>query len=203
MKKMLFLALAMLVAMPSMMSAKNTIAKSVKTAAKEFKKGKWQLDGTAKPVEAAYTDYYTKIQDPKNREFQANAQTKASSSMNLAQNSALNNAINKYAQEQLSYIRGRVASEMGQMLGQEMDNFYAAYERLVAATIAGELKFQFAKYRNKGDQREYVAYYIINTDNEEKKAMQAAEKALQESKMSMDQARRISSFIQEGFQTVE
>ena len=202
MKKMLFLALAMLIAMP-MMNAKSSISKDVKAVTKDFKKGKWELDGTAKSVETVYTDYLTKTQDAKFRAFQASAQTKASSSLNLAQNSALNNAINLYAQEQLSYIRGRVNSEMGQMLGEEMDNFYAAYERLVAAMIAGELKFQFAKYRIKGDQREYVAYYIINTENEEKKAEQAAEKAINDAKLSMDQARRISAFVQEGFQSAE
>ena len=176
--------------------------KQVKEQLKKYKKEGWQVDGTTKSLEVALLEHYAKLEDENNRELLGTAD--GCESRNVCQNEALNNAMIKYAQEAKSHVMGRVNSEMGDVGEAELDNFYAAYERLVSSTIEGELRLSVSLYREKKDgTREYNSFFIVNEDQASKRRVKAMQNAAKESEAAQKFADQISDFVREGFEISE
>ncbi|MCQ2315361.1 MAG: hypothetical protein MJZ85_01560 [Bacteroidales bacterium] len=176
--------------------------KQVKEQLKKYKKEGWQVDGTTKSLEVALLEHYAKLEDENNRELLGTAD--GCESRNVCQNEALDNAMIKYAQEAKSHVMGRVNSEMGDVGEAELDNFYAAYERLVSSTIEGELRLSVSLYREKKDgKREYNSFFIVNEDQASKRRVKAMQNAAKESEAAQKFADQISDFVREGFEISE
>lgn len=172
--------------------------KQAKEQVKKYTKEGWKVDGTTKSLEVALMEHYLKLEDPNNRELVGSVS--GCTSRNVCQNQALNNAIVKYAQEAKSHVMGRVESEVANVDQTELDNFYSAYERLVASTIGGELEFSVSLYReDKDGSKEYDTFFIINEDQASKKRVKAMENAAKESATAQKFAGQISDFVKEGF----
>ena len=118
---------------------------------------------------------------------------------------AINNACLTYAQSAGSYIKGRVMSDMagdGVDVEGEMDNFYAAYERLVEKEIRGEMDESYSIIRENGDGTfEMQTYFIVNESAASKARIRAMEEAAKESAAAQKYATQISEFVKEGFET--
>lgn len=176
--------------------------KMAKEQVKKYTKEGWQVDGTTKSLEVALLEHYAKLEDENNRELLGTAD--GCESRNVCQNEALNNAMIKYAQEAKSHVMGRVNSEMGDVGEAELDNFYAAYERLVSSTIEGELRLSVSLYREKKDgKREYNSFFIVNEDQASKRRVKAMQNAAKESEAAQKFADQISDFVREGFELSE
>lgn len=176
--------------------------KMAKEQVKKYTKEGWQVDGTTKSLEVALLEHYAKLEDENNRELLGTAD--GCESRNVCQNEALNNAMIKYAQEAKSHVMGRVNSEMGDVGEAELDNFYAAYERLVSSTIEGELRLSVSLYREKKDgTREYNSFFIVNEDQASKRRVKAMQNAAKESEAAQKFADQISDFVREGFEISE
>lgn len=173
-----------------------------KEQVKKYTKEGWQVDGTTKSLEVALLEHYAKLEDENNRELLGTAD--GCESRNVCQNEALNNAMIKYAQEAKSHVMGRVNSEMGDVGEAELDNFYAAYERLVASSIEGELRLSVSLYREKKDGKmEYNSFFIVNEDQASKRRVKAMQNAAKESEAAQKFADQISDFVREGFEISE
>ena len=174
-------------------------AKMVKKQIKKYKKEGWIVDGTTKSLEVALMEHYEKLNtDENNREIVGSVS--GCNSRNLCQNQAMNNAMIKYAQEAKSHVMGRITSEVGNVSQNELEGFYSAYERLVSASIEGELNLSISLYKVKEDgSKEYDSFFIINESKASKKRIKAMQDAAKESEAAQKYAKQISDFVREGF----
>lgn len=206
MKKLMMVAMAVIVAIGALAQPKTSdksIWKQSKKIAKELKKQGWKIDGS-KTMEEAFFYHKQKLLDENNQELIANVvgQTNVRT-LNQAQRWAIVNAATSYATQAKTMIVGRITSEVGGALMQDMgspDDFYAAYENRVATELQGELKPSICIYREKKDGGlDYKIYYLVNEESASKARMRAMERAIQESEFARANAERISEFVREGF----
>ena len=183
-------------------TSERALWKSAKKYAKELTSDGWKTNSSKGLREAVY-EHYLALNDDTNKELIANVEGGVNvKTINAAKQWAHNNAVITYAQTAATFVKGRIASEVGGGLNGNpaLDNFYAAYENLVSKEISGELVPSVSIYReNKNGNIEYRIYYLVN----EKKAMEsrirAMKNALIESEVARMNAEQISKFVQEGF----
>ncbi len=206
MKKLLMVAMTLIVACGAILAQPKTTDKALwkqaQKKAKELTKEGWKIDGS-KTLDAVLFDHYKKLQDANNQELIANVvgQTNVRT-LNAAQRWAIVNAATAYATQARMMVVGRVTSEVGGALEDvgSPDDFYAAYESRVAKELQGELKQSVSIYREKKDGKlDYKIFYLVNEESAAKARMRAMENALRESEFARANAERISEFVREGF----
>lgn len=216
MKKLFVILMAALFVLPmssvsTQLEAKNPFAKELekqrkkqyKTKIKEYQKEGWKIFGSANSVDVALLEHYNELFEKGDKVYELAGIASKFKSKNVGKQTALNNACITYAQSAKSYVQGRVTSDMagdGVHADNEFDHFYAAYERLVAAEIKGELKESYAIIRDLKDGTfEMQVYYIVDQERAAKIRENAMEQAMKETKMAQKHAEEISNFIREGF----
>jgi hypothetical protein len=169
---------------------------------KDFEKNGWKISGTAKTLDVSLLEYYQKLNSNENN-YEIVGEVSACRSINVCKQAAFNNAIVEYATRAGSYLKGRIVSDMqlDQTSGDgEFDKLYGAYERLVEAEIKGIFKESFSIVKeNSDDTREYKTFFIIDEEAATKARIRAIENALKETKIAQEYAKKISEFVQEGF----
>ncbi|MBQ2067504.1 MAG: hypothetical protein II457_01090 [Paludibacteraceae bacterium] len=206
MKKLMMVAMAVIVAIGALAQPKTSdkaIWKQAQKKAKELTKQGWKVDGS-KTLDVMLFDHYKKLQDQNNQELIANVVGQTNiRTLNQAQRWAIVNAATSYATQAKMMVVGRVTSEVGGAAIQDLgspDDFYAAYESRVATELQGELKQSISVYREKKDGGlEYKIFYLVNEESASKARMRAMERAIQESEFARANAERISDFVREGF----
>lgn len=216
MKKLFVILMAALFVLPmssvsTQLEAKNPFAKELekqrkkqyKTKIKEYQKEGWKIFGSTNSVDVALLEHYNELFEKGDKVYELAGIASKFKSKNVGKQMALNNACVTYAQSAKSYVQGRVTSDMagdGVHADNEFDHFYAAYERLVAAEIKGELKESYAVIRDLKDGTfEMQVYYIVDQERAAKIRENAMEQAMKETKMAQKHAEEISNFIREGF----
>lgn len=181
--------------------AERALNKEVKARVKSLQKDGWEVIGM-RPLDASIREHIKKIMVPGTDELVSIVED--INSPNVAMQQAHNNAMVRYASNAKSHVMGRVTSEVANIGGQELDNFYAAYERLVSAEIRGELKESVVlRKKARGGKYDYRVFYLINEDEASKARMRAMQNALNESKLAQSIAEQISDFVREGFTIYE
>lgn len=180
--------------------AERAKSQSANKVIKTLKKEGWKLDDQTKSIDEAVLTHKVAMEKDANNE-QIIGRVSGCKSRNVCYNAAVDNAVVAYAQlAKKSLMRGVVNSEVGNLGGEELDGFYAAYERLVAANIEGELKESFVLYKENGDgSKEYNVYFLVNEVSASQKRIKAMETALKESQIAQEYANRISEFVREKF----
>lgn len=216
MKKFFVILMAALFVLPmtgvsTIEAQKNPFAKKLEKERKkeykkkmaEFSRGGWKIFASTNSVEVALLEHYSELFEKGDAVYELVGIASKFKSSNVGKQMALNSACITYAQSAKSYVQGRVTSDMagdGVAADKEFDNFYAAYERLVAAEIKGELKESFAIIRDlKDGTSEMQVYYIVDQDNAAKSRERAMAQALKETQMAQKHAEEISNFVREGF----
>ena len=181
----------------------RALMKEARSFAKELKHDGWKVN-SSRSLETLLFDHYVALQDKNNRELVANVEGDINvKTINAARQWAMNNAAISYAQEAGTYVRGRIGSEVSGGLkdNPSLDNFYAAYESLVAKEISGELQTSVAIYREAGNGSiEYRIYFIVNEEAASQARIRALQNALLESEAARMNAEEISKFVREGFE---
>lgn len=211
MRKVVIIILAVLFAAPiENVSAQNlskALKKEYKAKMKEFKKGKWELFGSARTVDVLLMDFYSSLDgNPNVRELVGFAPRFQSKS--VGHQTAINDACRTYAQQSGSSVKGRVASDMasdGIDVASEFEHFYAAYERLVEKEIQGELQEKFSMIRQIDKENgkpiyEMQTYFIVDEDAATRARIRAFENAAKESAAAQKYASKVSEFVKEGFE---
>jgi hypothetical protein len=81
----------------------------------------------------------------------------------------------------------------------EFEKMYAAYERLVAKEIKGEMKETFSVIRDNGDGTfEMQSFFIVDENAASAARIRAIESAAKESTVAQKYAQKISDFVKEG-----
>lgn len=207
MKKFFVILMAALFVMPISVDAQSkqlekARKKEFKTKMKELSKEDWKIFASARSLDVALLEHYEKLNTMGDNAYALVGIASKSASKNLAKQRALNNACAEYAQHAKSYIQGRVTTEMAGDISatNEMDNFYAAYERLISSEIKGELRESFSIIRDLGDGTfEVQTFFIVDQDAASKARIRAMENAFKESEMAQKHATKVSEFVNEGF----
>ena len=124
-------------------------------------------------------------------------------STNLAQVTALANAANQYAMLAGGDVRGRIVSSTTSLTGQQVDNIVSSFERLVEKDIRGELVPYLTAIRDKRGRIAARAYCIVDLDAAYQLRRRALEIALEEQSLAEQYGSMVSSWIDEGFNTVQ
>ncbi len=120
-------------------------------------------------------------------------------STNMGQVTALANAANQYAILAGGDIRGRMASNITTMNGQQMDNLVSSFERLVEKEIRGELIPYVTAVRERRGAYSVRAYCMIDEDAAAQVRRRALMTALEEQKLAEQYGSMVSNWIDEGF----
>ena len=176
--------------------------KMYKEKVKEYKREGWKLAGSSKTLEVALLEHYEKLKDPNNTELVG--EVSQAKSLNVAKQAAYNNALITYANLAGSTLRGRVTSDL--QVDQsaedgEFDKMYAAYERLVQQEIKGVLTESYDIVKEKGGNKQYKVFFLVNEEKASSARMRALERAAEESETAQKYAKEISNFVREGFET--
>ena len=206
MKKFLLLLVAALIAIApaDAQVSRRDVRRAVKSAKKEakaYKKEGFKLLETGL-MEAAIADFNIKKKAGNITEIVT--QVNGKKSINMAKSQARNNAINEYAESARALIRGRVDSDMSDVGEVQMENFVAAYERLVLKEMNGELMTAFSLVRENKSKKAPTTYDIrlvsyVDLDAAHQAHMRAMEQAMRESDLAKKYGTKISSWIDEGF----
>lgn len=201
MKKLIFMFLAILIAMPVYADLDKTLNKELekeyKRKLKEFKKEKWQIVGT-RSMEVALLKHYQKLNSLEDdaREYVGMSRTKTK---NNGYQSASNNAVTQYAAQAGSTLKGRIANDLfadGADPDAEFDHFYAAYERLVEKEIKGEMTEGISLYRQLPDGTyEFMVTFVVSENAAAKARQRALNSALKDSAAAGKYADQISGFV--------
>ena len=195
----------------STVEAQNPFAKQLaKERKKQYKKKMaqytkegWKLVASSKTIEVALLEHYSKLFEKGDAVYELVGIASKVSGPAIGKQRTLDDATKTYAQSAKSFVQGRVTSDMANNasdISTDFDHFYAAYERLVAAEVKGELKESFTIYRElKGGGMEMHTYYIIDQESATKARLRAMELAAKETEMAQKQAEQVSKFIREGF----
>lgn len=175
--------------------------KELKEKLKEYKKGKWEILGSH-TLEVALAEHYDKLNNTDAREVPGvSSRTK---SKNTGKQMAMNNAFIEYAQSAGSTLKGRVVSDLsasGINADAELENFYAAYERLVEKEIRNEVQPSYTIIRSNGDGTYEIRTFMIVSESAASKArVRALENAAKESALAQSLAEKMSEFVQAGFE---
>ena len=181
------------------------LKKEYKDRKKELKKGGWEIFGTSRSADVTLLKHFDKLNTLGDDAKEVVGIASKFKSKNVGKQMAVNNACLTYAQSAGSYVKGRVMSDMagdGVDAEGEMDNFYAAYERLVEKEIRGEMDESYSIIRDNGDGTfEMQTYFIVNESAASKARIRAMEEAAKESAAAQKYANQISEFVKEGFET--
>lgn len=180
------------------------LKKEYKDRKKELKKGGWEIFGTSRSADVTLLKHFDKLNTLGDDAKEVVGIASRFKSKNVGKQMAVNNACLTYAQAAGSYVKGRIMSDMagdGVDTEGEMDNFYAAYERLVEKEIRGEMEESYSIIRDNGDGTfELQTYFIVNESAASKARIRAMEEAAKESAAAQKYANQISEFVQEGFE---
>ena len=209
MRKIVMFLLALCLVAPAMEAQNKALEKELKKEykdrKKELKKGGWEIFGTSRSADVTLLKHFDKLNTLGDDAKEVVGIASKFKSKNVGKQMAINNACLTYAQSAGSYIKGRVMSDMagdGVDAEGEMDNFYAAYERLVEKEIRGEMDESYSIIRENGDRTfEMQTYFIVNESAASKARIRAMEEAAKESAAAQKYANQISEFVKEGFET--
>ena len=211
MKKMLLIAMTLVLAMP-MASAQNkalnkALQKEYKAKMKEFKAEGWKLFASSRSLDVALLLHYEQLNEAGDKAYEVVGTAAKFKSNNVGHQVAINNACNIYSRQAGSHIKGRIVSDLandGVDPSSEFDHFYAAYEALVEKEIKGEMKESFSVIReNKDGSYEMQSFFIVNEDAASQARIRAFENAAKESAVAQKYALKVADFVREGFKVEE
>ncbi len=166
---------------------------------KEVQKAGWRIDDSYKTLELAMLEHHRKMR--KDGVYTIESEVSMCRSLNVCRANALNNALREYADLAGGVIKGKAVNDIknnaSAMKPEEFDNFYAAYVRNIKAEVKGALSLSYALVRPNGTGKSYKQIYIVDENaagNARKRAMQ---RALEETKLSVEHGLWIEKFVNE------
>lgn len=181
------------------------VDKEVKAKMKEYKKDKWKIFGSTRPLESLLATHISTLIEEGDNAYEVVGMAGNFKSKNIGKQQAVNNACVTYAQQAGSTLKGRVVSDIAadasdETSAEEFDHFYAAYERLVEKEIKSEMKESFSVIRElPNGTNEIQTYFIINENAASLARMRALENAAKESELAARHASAIADYVRSGF----
>ncbi len=174
-------------------------SKNAKIKIKELKREGWKIDSGSKTMELAFLEHQEKMK--KNDVWEMTSNVLMCRSLNVCKANALNNALREYADLAGSKIKGKAVNDMrnnaSAMKPEEFDNFYSAYVRNVSAEAKGVLQLSYSLEKPNGTGRSYKQVYIIDEEKAFDARKRAMQRALEETKLSIEYGLWIEKFIHE------
>ncbi len=182
------------ISVSAQMSEKE-IERAVKMRKKELKKNKEIVDASGAGVDYDLFRYYDKIENGNYEPIEGNARCKSN---NVCKQTAFNNAQILYAQQINGKVQGAVAtiqrSDSSFPKG-DIDKTISAFTKEVEANVGGIMKIYYSTYKEKNGVKDYKVYCLIDKEAESKYIQSALESSIQETKLTIEQAKSITKFV--------
>lgn len=195
MKKIIVLALAILMAVPVFAQGAQYRKKF-----REYKREGWELVGSSRTLDDALRAHYAALETP--GVFEVTGTASGVRSEAVGQQVAWNNACINYVQQAGGFLRGRVDSDAhaGSTSDAEFSNFYAAYETLLQKEIRGELKPSLSLVRRLSDGTcQMMVFFVVDEAAAASARIKAMELAAQESDAAQRIADSVRGQVKDGF----
>ena len=182
MKKTILWVLAALMAMAPCFSKPLTekeIKARVKTQVKQLKKGGWEVWGTALPLDAALTEFYTKKSEMGDFGYEQVGNGSESTNKTVLHQKALMDAARSYSQKAESQIVGKIMSDINGISAKDLEEISSTFSASVSKRISGQLKEYFSIIRPSKDipgSYEMQTFFLVD----EKEAVLLRRQALKE-----------------------
>ena len=215
MKKLIMLALALVIGFGQINYAEaqnkqlqKAQKKEYKKKMKEYEKEGWKIFASSRSLDVALLQHYDKLAQEGVYELVG---ITTSTNKNIGKEKLNMSAASDYAKICGSHIKGRIVEDMGSVISTdemaEFEHFYAAYENAVMKEIKGEIQLSYMIYRVSGkapngqDLYEFQAFYTVDEGTATKARVRAFENALKESAAAQKYAEQVSKFINEGVES--
>lgn len=170
--------------------------KSAKLRSKELVKEGWKVEG-ASTLSVALA----RIESQKEGKELLIGSSYDTKKLNLAKAKARNNAINEYAEYGKSTVKGRINTQLSDISEEEADDLVEAFERMVARELEGEISVPaLVLYRERNGSYDVQCFYLIDEARAAKVRANAMKKAIEEAKIAQDFGKKVSDFVNEGFE---
>lgn len=174
--------------------------KAAKTRAKDLKKQKWEYVGGS-----TLENDLIKLANKENQGYETvigegnNCKTPSVAKLKAAQDAAI-----QLAQTGKSIIKGRIASKIDDINGEEADNIASGFERLMVKELEGVFTTPAITLRrtNSEGKTDYQCYYSVPSSIIQNARKKALEGAIEEAGLSRQYANSISDFINDGFENL-
>lgn len=200
MKKILLVAVAIIVAFVPVRSQSKQDArmakKEAKLTAKQLEKEGFKLLELG-DLKLQLESYLLKT---KSGSRQIIGVAQGCKTLNIGIVTAKNNAMNDYATMIGGVVKGRITSTVSNVSDVQADEIVAAYERLVLKEIKGEIQSGVTLYREKKKVFDVRAYCYIDYDAAHSAKMRAMTQALEELNLTQQFGSNVSDWIDEGFE---
>lgn len=178
------------------------LKKEYKRRLKDIKKGKWELFGSSRSLDYALFKHYQKIDKLGDDCDEVSGIATKFRSKNIGHQMAVNSACINYAQRAGSSLRGNVRNDMYSNNtnedSEEVDRFYANYERNIEKEIRNEMTESYTLIRTAPDgTQEMVTYFIIDKGAAERSRQRAIDQAISDSGLNGDQAAALKASLQQ------
>lgn len=180
--------------------------KQYKAKIKELNSENYKIVASANTIEVALINYYEKLNEKEGKYKQMVVVTENCPTENLCAMKAQNDALVQYATEASADVRGRINAEFKLDASPNandktsIDKFYSAYESMVKQSVAGAVKKSFAVSKKENGKYKYQSFFLVNEEEATNARLNAAKRALEESKINQEWGNKIHDFIQEGFE---
>ncbi len=171
------------------------IERTVKVRKKALKKNKEIVDASGAGVDYDLYRYIDKLENGNYEPIEGKAKCR---STNVCKQTAFNNAQILYAQQVNGKVQGAVATIQksdASMPKEEIDKTISAFTKEVEANVGGIMKIYYSTYKEKDGVKEYTVYCLIDKDAEAKYIKSALESSIQETKLTIEQAKSITKFV--------
>ena len=172
--------------------------KEYKVKLKEYKKGGWKMAGSSRSLEVALLEHQIKLTEGNTEIVGEVSQCK---SVNICKQSALNNAQNEYAR----LISGKIQGAFGSIIKananrpqEEIDKMAGGLLNEIEANVGGILipSYSIVKENTNGT-KSFRTFFIISESETLKILDTSLERSIKETKLTIEEARSISKFVQE------
>ena len=195
----LFAGLFMQTSYAQSKTMQRELNKEYKRVLKTFKKEGWKMDNNGRSAEVTLLKYFERLnEDPDLIPIEGTSSN--CKSLNVCRQAALNNAQNEYTR----LVSGKIVGAFGSIIRsnadrpqEEIDKMVGGLTNEVEADVAGVLEPQYSKYREKDGVKEYITYFFINSKKLEGAIQTSLERSIKETKLTIEEARSISKFVNE------
>lgn len=180
-KRVLFILMALSIAIMPMTAQSKSEIKQVKKQAKTFAK-----ERTKEGYQSLYPDdlvylFEQYLYKARFGHVQIIGMYEGGNSKSLGQKGALNNGLNEYATLMSSDIEGTIKSSESHVNGKELDEIMAAFRNNVSHTVKGELQECVILYRELRKKKyDFIIYCLIDHEAAHAAKMLAMNLALEE-----------------------
>ena len=200
---MALVSIFLLTSVPQAVFANKTMQKHLdrefKRKMKEYRKEGWKLAGSSRSLEVTLLQHYEKLNANPDLLVIEGVATQCRS-LGVCSQVALNDAQNYYAR----LVSGKIQGAFGTIIRandnrpqDEINKMVGGLLNEIEADLSGILTPSYSIVRENGANKSYKTYFFVDTQKVGEMIGATLERSIKETKLTIEEARSISRFVQE------